>query len=233
MPNPIKQIIRAGMAATLPRRLFMVSGPAGAPDVCLTFDDGPHPVHTPALLDVLAAAGVKATFFMIGQEVEKHPQVVRRVAAEGHAIGGHSFTHSNPSTTPARQLAEEVERTRRLLEQTIGEDVRLFRPPHGKLTAAKARRLWRAGQSIVLWNVDPKDFACRSSGELAAKLDARRLSGGDVVLLHDNLPVAAEALPDVIGGARQGGVGFATVADWLGHSRGGRGATAAPPLARE
>ena len=194
----------------------MVSGPRAATDVCLTFDDGPHPVHTPRLLDVLAECGVKATFFMVGREAERHPQIVRRVAGEGHAVGGHSFSHAAPGETPAAHLAEEVERTERLFEQIIGRRLRLFRPPHGKLTPGKLWRLWRSGQSVVLWNVDPKDFACRSPEELAGKLDGGSLRGGDVVLLHDTVPHAAEVLPGVIAAARRRAVGFATVDEWLG-----------------
>jgi peptidoglycan/xylan/chitin deacetylase (PgdA/CDA1 family) len=223
MANPIRQLIRTGMAAALPRRRFMVSGPTSGNGVCLTFDDGPHPEHTPRLLDVLRAHGVKATFFMIGREVEKYPQIVRRVAEEGHAVGGHSFSHAAPGETTARQLAEEVERTERLFEEVIGRRACLFRPPHGKLTGGKMWRLWRAGQGVMLWNVDPKDFACRSPQELAGKLDGRSLRGGDVVLLHDNVPHAIHALPAVIDAARGRGLSFVTAEFWMGRRGSCRG----------
>ena len=215
MANPIKQLIRAGMAATLPRRRFMVSGPRSAGAVCLTFDDGPHPEHTPRILDVLREHGAKATFFMIGREVEKHPQVVRRVIDEGHAVGGHSFTHGDPTRTTARQLAEEVERTEQLFEQVIGRRVMLFRPPHGKVTAAKMWHLWKAGQSVVLWNVDPKDFECKSPRELTDRLNNRTLAGGDVVLLHDTVPHAIDALPELLGSSRGRGLSFINAHSWV------------------
>jgi peptidoglycan/xylan/chitin deacetylase (PgdA/CDA1 family) len=202
------------MEATLPRRRFMISGPPDSDAVCLTFDDGPHPELTPRLLDVLAESGVRATFFMVGRSVERYPQVVRRILDERHAVGGHSFTHGDPRATSARDLAAEVDRTEELFEKIAGRRSRLFRPPHGKLTPGKLWRLWRGGQSIVLWNVDPKDFECKSAGELRDRLDGATLHGGDVVLLHDTVPHAAQVLPEIIRSARARGLGFTTAADW-------------------
>lgn len=215
MPNVVRQIVRAGMAVALPRHRFMVSGPRSANAVCLTFDDGPHPEHTPRLLDVLREQGAKATFFMIGREVEKYPHLVRRAIDEGHAVGGHSFSHGNPTTTSARELSDEAERTEQLFEQVLGRRVLLFRPPHGKLTAAKILHLWRAGQSVVLWNVDPKDYNCMSPRDLINRLTTRMLVGGDVVLLHDNMPHAIEALPEVLESARRRGLSFVTAESWV------------------
>jgi peptidoglycan/xylan/chitin deacetylase (PgdA/CDA1 family) len=185
--------------------------------VCLTFDDGPHPQHTLRLLDILKAEYVTGTFFMVGREMEKHPDVVRRVVLDGHAVGGHSFTHGEPGATSPRQLAEEVDRTERLFAQITGRPSRLFRPPHGKLTAGKLLRLWWRGQRVVLWNVDPKDFACASAAELGSRFDGRPLCGGDVVLLHDNVPHAADVLPDVIRSVRKSKLTFLPVTAWTGE----------------
>jgi peptidoglycan/xylan/chitin deacetylase (PgdA/CDA1 family) len=168
------------------------------------------------LLDILKADRVTGTFFMVGREMEKHPEVVRRVVVEGHAVGGHSFTHGEPGATSPRQLAEEIDRTERLFAQIVGRPSRLFRPPHGKLTPGKLWHLWRAGQGVVLWNVDPKDFACASGIELAARFDGRNLRGGDIVLLHDTVPHSAEVLPTVIAAAREAGLSFLPVTAWTG-----------------
>jgi len=215
MANPIKQLVRAGMAATLPRRRFMVSGPRSGNAVCLTFDDGPDPEHTPRLLDVLREHGAKVTFFMIGREVEKYPHIVRRAIDEGHAVGGHSFTHGDPTRTTGRQLADEAERTEQLFEKVLGRRVSLFRPPHGKLTALKMWHLWKGGQSVVLWNVDPKDYMCSSPRELTDRLNTRDLAGGDVVLLHDNVRHTVDAMPEVLEGLRGRGLSFVTADSWV------------------
>src|SRR4029450_1220019 len=89
----LRQSIRRGLAATLPRRVFLTYGPSRSMSVCLTFDDGPHPVLTPRLLDVLAVLRVGAPFFLIRREAEKYPDVVRRMSNEGHCVGHHSYSH--------------------------------------------------------------------------------------------------------------------------------------------
>src|SRR5204863_8624195 len=93
-PRWSRQFIRAGFIATLPRRLLLARGPSGSASVCLTFDDGPHPHHTPRLLDLLKDQRVTATFFVIGRWAARYPELVRRIAAEGHLVGNHTFSHS-------------------------------------------------------------------------------------------------------------------------------------------
>jgi peptidoglycan/xylan/chitin deacetylase (PgdA/CDA1 family) len=211
----LRQALRVAMGAGLPRRLFMLSGPPESGRVMLTFDDGPHPEHTPVLLDRLAAHGVKATFFVLGSQAEQHPDIVRRMVADGHEVGHHSYTHAEPSITTAGALLDEVHRGARLLEQILGRKPRLFRPPHGKLTVGKTLGLWAAGQSVVLWNKDPTDFRCGSADSLRAWFAEHPLSGGDVVLLHDVVPHAGDAMDAIVAGVNAQGLRFGTVSDGL------------------
>jgi peptidoglycan/xylan/chitin deacetylase (PgdA/CDA1 family) len=213
--NP-RQLLRHGMAMTLPRRMFMVSGPKDSRRVALTFDDGPHPLHTPVLLDRLGALGIRATFFLLGRQAERHPDIVRRIAAEGHDVGHHSYTHGDPAATSSSALLSEVWRATRLLEPLTGRAPRLFRPPHGKITGSKCLRLWAAGQTVVLWNQDPKDFACDSADTLRAWFATQQLSAGDVILLHDVHPHAAAALEAIAARVRGAGLDFCRVSDWVG-----------------
>lgn len=218
-----RQYARQVMSETLPRRLLLIHGPRSSSDVALTFDDGPDPNHTPRLLDVLRALAIPATFFVIGERAERYPDLVRRIIAEGHALGGHSYYHSSPDQTPARQLMAEVARTCDVLDNLSGESTRLFRPPHGRLTVAKVLRLWQRGQSVVLWNVDPKDFACELAREVSSRLATRPLQGGDVVLMHDNVPYASEVIPALADDVFGRGLRFTTVVPWvLGNSLGER-----------
>ena len=195
--DTLRQILRWGLSAVLPRKWFLTHGPRSSATVCLTFDDGPDPVHTPRLLDALAAASVQATFFVIGERAQRHPAIVRRIVAEGHALGHHSFFHREPAHTSTAALIEEVRKSRALLREITGSESTLFRPPHGKVTAGKLVALLREGQSVVLWNVDPKDFQARDAAQVLASLTATPLRGGDIVLLHDTSPYAAAIMPEL------------------------------------
>jgi len=213
--SPFRQLVRRGMTKALPRRLFMTSGPPTSRTVALTFDDGPHPEHTPAVLDRLRGLGVRATFFVIGQRAEEHPDLVARIAAEGHEIGHHSFHHTPPAETSARRLVSEARRTSELLEPLLGRRLRLYRPPHGKLTAGKLVGLWALRQTVVLWNRDPKDFKCGAVAPIRRWFEEEPFAGGDILLLHDVHPHIAPALDAVVERAARLGLGFSTPTQWL------------------
>lgn len=214
-PSPLRQLVRRGMAATLPRRLFMTAGPPASRSLALTFDDGPDPAHTPAVLDRLRALGVRATFFLIGGKAQAHPELVARIAAEGHEVGHHSWAHTPPHRTPARTLMAEARRTSALLAGLLGRRPRLYRPPHGKLTPAKLLGLWALGQTIVLWNRDPKDTTCREVDPIRRWFQTEPFAGGDILLLHDVHGHIAPALDVIVERAARLGLGFATPSEWL------------------
>ncbi len=205
-----RQIARRAMVASVPKRFLIAGGPSKQRLVWLTFDDGPDPEHTPRLLDVLKANNVRATFFVIGAKVERHPDLVRRMAKEGHSVGQHTFSHRSFEEMSNRELLEEVRRTRGLLGGILGASPPFFRPPHGKLGIGSLCRLWHAGQQVVLWNVDPKDYILASTSTLLDWFRTNPLQAGDIVLLHDNRPYAAAVLPEVVGEARDRGLEFAT-----------------------
>ena len=214
-PSPLRQLVRRGMAASLPRRLFMTSGPPADRTVALTFDDGPDPAHTPAVLDRLRARGVHATFFVVGRKAEAYPTLLQRIAAEGHEIGHHSWSHGEPQETSAAELVREARRTSALLERVVGRRPSLFRPPHGKLTPGKLLGLWSLGQTVVLWNRDPKDFASGAVEPIRRWFEEEPLSGGDILLLHDVHPHIAPALDALFERAARLGLGFSTPSGWL------------------
>lgn len=214
----LRQGVRTALAAALPSHRFMTRGPTEGRQVALTFDDGPHPEHTARLLDRLAALEVPATFFVVGREAEKHRDLVARAAREGHALGHHSWTHSEPSITSATQLLNEVQRSVALLTDITGARCDRFRPPKGALTAAKFAGLWRAGQRIVLWSADPRDYQLPDSTALATWARAQQPSAGEIVLLHDIHPHAIGAL-ESIAAWRDQGVTFVTLDAWLPPSQ--------------
>lgn len=214
-PSPLRQLVRRAMARGLPPRLFMTSGPRDVGSIALTFDDGPDPAHTPAVLDRLKALGVRATFFVIGEKAEEHPELVARIVDEGHELGHHSYAHTPPHETSAATLVAEARRTVGLLQRRTGRKPRLYRPPYGKLTPGKLLGLWALAQTIVLWNQDPKDFAVAAADPIRQWFASAPLAGGDIVLLHDVHAGIAPALEAIIGRARELGLELATPADWL------------------
>jgi peptidoglycan/xylan/chitin deacetylase (PgdA/CDA1 family) len=150
--------------------------------VALTFDDGPMPGTTDAVLDALADLGVRATFFCVGRNAERHPALVHRILSEGHAVGSHSHTHAPAGAQSPRQLAEDYVGGRRAVEDAAGRRVALFRPPYGLLKPATIRMM-RACETWT-WSVDPADW--RGDADAASITAALRdVDGGDVVLLHD------------------------------------------------
>jgi len=157
----------------------------GRGQFALTFDDGPDPVYTPKLLDLLAAHGVKATFFVLGSKAEKHPELVRRIYEEGHQIGIHNYIHlSNWLMTPWTVRRKQVERSADIVERITGERPVYYRPPWGILNLFDF--LLKDQYEIILWSLMPRDWrAHRGASRLKEKI-LREASDGSVVLLHDS-----------------------------------------------
>ena len=226
----LRQSMKTVMMKALPARLFLVRGPvrivdgnidptlnqiASSPQVALTFNDGPHPEHTPRLLDYLAASATRATFFVVGECAQRHPHLIRRIADEGHELGNHTFTHGKPHRTNTTVFLDEVRRTRALLQDLTGDDCSLMRPPNGKLTVGKLWGLWSERQTVVLWNVDPRDHSIRSRKEIGRWCDSYAPHDGDIVLMHDNHPYASAAIENMSGRQDFEPIQFVRISDWL------------------
>lgn len=219
----LRQAARASLARLLPRSLYLTHGPKSSGTVCLTFDDGPHPERTPRLLDLLAQEKARATFFVIGREAERHPAIVRRMEAEGHMVGHHSYSHLDPTQETVAAMLDDTRRSMQVLAEILGHPVRLYRPPRGKLRAMDFPALWSLKQTIVLWNVDPKDFSRDSPGQITDCFAARPLEGGDLVLLHDPTAHTLAALPTILAAARASGLQPCSLEAWARWQPGGNG----------
>lgn len=174
--------------------------------VALTFDDGPDPQRTPAVLDLLARQGVRATFFVVGARAEAHPELVRRMVAEGHVVGNHSYTHS--WRFPLRSLGrtmEELRRTGEVLHRITGRQPRLFRPPFGVTNPTIARAVRRLGLDPVGWNIRSLDTMGQSPERVAARI-LRRLHPGAVILLHDRCAGSERLVGLLVEGLRSRGL---------------------------
>lgn len=190
--------------------------------VALTFDDGPAPAHADEILRVLRENGVRATFFLTGAEVERNPGLARRLAAGGHELGNHTFSHPRMVLRSPSSIRAEVERTDSLLRAAGQAGPILFRPPYGRKLLGLPLYLSRTGRTTVTWDVEPDSYS-----EVAATADGitrhvlERVRPGSIVLLHPwygSRRTSREAIAPVIAGLRARGYRIVTVSELLALS---------------
>jgi peptidoglycan/xylan/chitin deacetylase (PgdA/CDA1 family) len=152
--------------------------------VYLTFDDGPDPEWTPRVLDALEQAKVKATFFAVGQQAQRLPDLVRRVHDAGHAVGNHTFSHRHPWFMSQQSARAQVRDGANAISDVLGVAPRFYRPPHGRQRACMSDEAQRCGEQIVLWDVSAVDWGPLGVVDsIEKRLNA--VKGGDIVLMHD------------------------------------------------
>lgn len=176
----------ASLVSAAARRTFGVEATIPRADaVALTFDDGPHPQGTPRVLAELERAGVAATFFLAGEQVERRPELAAALVAAGHEVGVHCHRHRNLMRLAPRQVADDLARAAAAIGEATGRAPTLYRPPYGILTAAGLAVARRSGWRTVLWTRDGRDWERRATPESIAARVLRRVGGDDVLLLHD------------------------------------------------
>lgn len=175
--------------------------------IALTFDDGPHRVLTPKLLEILKAKNVKATFFVLGSRAEKNPEIVQQAADEGHTIGSHGFTHLNLVNLSEEQVIHEVKQTQDAIQYATGYIPNLLRPPYG---AYNDVLLNNADAAIIMWSVDPMDWKYRDSTVITQNV-LNHVKDGSIVLMHDIHQTSVDAVPDIIDSLTERGYTFVTV----------------------
>jgi peptidoglycan/xylan/chitin deacetylase (PgdA/CDA1 family) len=159
--------------------------PLGSPDVALTFDDGPHPQGTPAVLEILADRDARATFFLVGEQVERHPALAAEIAAAGHAIALHGFRHRNLMRVPPGALAADLDRAHALIGEATGMAPSVYRPPYGIFSPAGLAIARRRGWEPMLWSRWGTDWRRHIRPETIARRVTAGAAPGDVLLLHD------------------------------------------------
>jgi nucleoside-diphosphate-sugar epimerase/peptidoglycan/xylan/chitin deacetylase (PgdA/CDA1 family) len=192
-----RSLIKKALYRALPNRQLLEHGNRDRAQIAITVDDGPDPVHTPRMLDIFRDHAVKATFFVVGGAAEQYPELVRRMKNEGHEVGSHSYSHPYFHRLSWAGAIREIGMTRWVLNRILGEQCKLFRPPHGKLSFRSLIPAWAAGQRVVMWNVDLKDYRA-AAGEVEAQVDRTSFGSGDIILYHGINEPALNALPRVI-----------------------------------
>lgn len=165
--------------------------PGSAP--LLTFDDGPHPERTPAILDLLRNAKVRSMFFVVGERVARHPDLVRRIADEGHEIGNHSWTHPSMALRSRMAIEDQLDRCQEAVQRSTGKTPRWFRPPFGHRDFRVYRAARARGLTPMLWSVDSFDYLGRATDRIVRRVE--QAGAGDIVLLHDGSPRATNTVP--------------------------------------
>ena len=172
----------------VPCRLAGGPGEAGA----RTFDDGPPPEGTPAVLEALAAGGARATFFVVGEQVERNPGLVAETVAAGHVVAVHGYRHRLPLRLTPRAFADDLARAESAVAEASGRPPDWYRPPYGKFSWTALSAVRRSGLKPLFWSREGRDFSSRSSPDSIVSKATRRLGAGDVVLLHDSDTYASE-----------------------------------------
>lgn len=205
-------LIKKLLFSAVSSRQLLAHGNRDRAQIALTIDDGPDPVNTPRILDIFRDHGVKATFFVVGGAAEQYPNIVKRMKKEGHEVGNHSYSHPYFQRLSWSGALREIRMTRWVLDRILGEECKLFRPPHGKLSLRSLIPAWAAGQRVVMWNVDLRDY-CASTGDVEAQLERTSFSSGDIILYHGVNGAALRALPQVIKAALEKSRQAVTISD--------------------
>lgn len=180
----------------------------------LTFDDAPHPLYAPLLLDSLRRAGVKATFFVVGRNAEVYPYFVQDMVREGHEIANHTYHHVRLNGADENTIRNEIAQASEVIEHLTNKPLRFFRPPGGRFSLAVLKVVEEMNLTVAFWTDDPGDFNNLGDQPLEAKLLSRLRAGG-IVLLHDNVLQTLQILPSFLRLAKQEGIILGTTSDLL------------------
>jgi peptidoglycan/xylan/chitin deacetylase (PgdA/CDA1 family) len=189
------------------------------PYIAMTFDDGPHGVNTPRLLDMLKQRKIHATFFFVGQCVEEFPDIVKRIVAEGHEVGNHSWSHPQLSKMNDAAVHEQLQKTQDAIVQACGVTPKVMRPPYGAFTSrqcAWAHGTW--GYKVILWDVDPLDWKVRNAEHVKAEI-LKQTVNGSIILSHDIHKTTVDAMPETLDTLLSKGYKFVTVSELLAMDR--------------
>ncbi len=179
--------------------------------IALTFDDGPNPDYTQKLLAGLRERGVKVTFFLLGKEIEKYPEIVEEIAKDGHLIGNHSYEHVNWNNMSDNEVKEQIDMTNRVIYEVTGKYPEYIRPPYG---CCRYNLDCGTTMTEVLWDIDPLDWKT-SNSDVVAKHVIDKAEDNDIILLHDASESSVNAALKIIDELEKNGYTFVTVEEIL------------------
>ncbi len=199
------------------RRITVTAAPTRRRLVAMTFDDGPHPVLTPQLLDILKARRIRATFYVIGRNVARYPDIVKRMVDEGHEIGNHTWRHPVLTQLGSGSVLSELDRTSEAVYKAVQRIPVTMRPPYGALSRGQRAMISKErDMPTILWSVDPEDWR-RPGAQVVASRIVGGARAGSIILSHDIHAPTISAMPAALDGIIANGYRFATVSMILGQ----------------
>ena len=193
---------------------YAFSGPYNKAEVALTFDDGPDDVFTPLILDKLQKYDVKATFFLLGSNIEKFPEMAKQIAAAGHVIGNHTYSHPKLTEMSDEDYHDQIQKSDEIIQKLVGYKPRFFRPPYGAISESQVQ--WATAQKmmVIQWSIDTLDWQGLSAQKITETVVDNVLPGSIILQHHaPGVPLqgSVDALDDIIPSLRQQGVRFVTL----------------------
>jgi peptidoglycan-N-acetylglucosamine deacetylase len=207
----IKKHINNFIKYCLPKRIFTTITSYQDKKIALTFDDGPHPENTEKILKTLKDNGVKATFFLIGEQISKYPNLARKIFEEGHEIGNHSFTHKYLNDIAFTEYVKEIEKTDKLIFNLSNKKCKIFRPPYGACNLRLILYAIKNKITIVSWSFDSNDSFAASATDLMNYIDKASIKSGDIILFHDDNKYTAQTLDFIIKNLKLKGFDFCKI----------------------
>jgi peptidoglycan-N-acetylglucosamine deacetylase len=212
----IDQTLMDGLSKGINTRVIW-EGDRSKKEIALTFDDGPNAKYTPQVLAILAKEKIHATFFLIGKNAEKNPNLVKQIYQEGNVIGNHTYSHPRLTKISSGKIKDEVEKTRDIVKGITGQPTVVFRPPYGLFDSRILAELAIRKFDVAMWSIDSRDWSMPGT-KVIEKNILSRVRNGSIILCHDSHDQIVQVLPEIIEKLKAQGYKFVTVADMIKHS---------------
>lgn len=196
-----RKSIKSFLGFVLPEDLIMWHGSKKVGNnIAITFDDGPNPIYTEKIINTLQEYKIKATFFLLGSEIEKYPNIVKCLISSGHSIGNHTYSHRYNTKICRNDLILQIQKTQTIIKQTTGIISKIFRPPHGHVSISGLKYCRKNNLFTILWSIDSTDYKKADTKLILEAVNQCTVKPGDIILFHDDNEYTLEALPIIIEG---------------------------------
>ncbi len=206
-----RTLILKTLLQALSLRRFLFKVPDKPKTLFLTFDDGPDPVYTPKILEILDHHRIQASFFLVGQQVEQHPEILHRLKLGSHTVGLHTYSHQSIRSLDKTQLATEIEQNQNAIHEVLGQRPNLLRPPRGEISLSSLHHAMRLGLKVVHYTITSNDWKLESPEAILNQIYRNPISGGDIISFHDNNDNTCIAVDSLITEYKERGYSFASL----------------------